>query len=262
MELNILTYNVKGQNIANIIGEIVTDYNIDILLINEPDIEPINLLLRLNSDSSKFNYNSDDCKHVNVFSRFDKPQFQLIKAYDRTTAWHFKTPISEFVIIGTHYFDKFSNDEYDQYAKINRLVKEIEEIEKLVDTPNVILTGDLNLNPYEKPVFMSNGLNAIMCEKVVRRTRSREGRKMFYNPSWNLLGDRNHSPGTYYRTSAGTRYWHVLDQVLFRPDAISLFDKKSLKVLNKTSKTDLVTPNGIPKKTFSDHLPIIFKINL
>jgi len=44
----------------------------------------------------------------------------------------------------------------------------------------------------------------------------------FYNPTWNLLGDANGPPGTYYwrngREEAG---WYVLDHVLLRPKIVS-----------------------------------------
>jgi len=262
MELNILTYNTKGRNLSDIICEIVSDYNIDIIVVNEPEADPINLLLKLNFKKSVFNYNADGCKHVNIYSKFNKPQFVCVKEFQRTTGWLFKTPLTEFVLIGTHYYDKFYNDEKVQFVKINRLVSEIEEIENLVKTDKVILTGDLNLNPYDEPAYMSNGLNALSCAEVVTRNKSREGRKTFYNPSWNLLGDKESSPGTYYLASLAKLYWNVIDQVLVRPNAIPIFRKDSLKIINKTSKRSLIKPSGIIDGQYSDHLPITFKLEL
>ena len=113
------------------------------------------------------------------------------------------------------------------------------------------------------PCMMSNGLNAIMCRKTVCRIRKKNDKKLFYNPSWNLLGDRFHTPGTYYRQSEGSQYWSVLDQVMMRPDMVAHYDVDSLKVLNKTKNDSLISTNGIPNKTkYSDHLPIIFKLNI
>lgn len=262
MEINVLTYNVKGRSPSSTICDIVKEHNIDILFITEPDNNPSNLLLQLNKIGTTFNYNADNCMHVDVFSKFDSPQFTLIKEFKRTTGWLLQTPLNQVAFIATHYFDKFYNDSKDQYVKIRYLEEEISQIEESIETEKVILTGDLNLDPYDLPCFMSNGLNAIMCRKTVCRVKVKNGKKMFYNPSWNLLGDRFHTPGTYYRSGEGSQYWSVLDQVMMRADAVEHYDVNSLKVVNNTKNESLISVNGIPKEQYSDHLPITFKINI
>lgn len=262
MEINVLTYNVNGRNPVSTICDMVSENNIDILFLTEPDNNPSKLLLGLNSNEVMFYYNADSCAHVDTFSKFDSPQFRFVKNFERTTGWLLQTPLNKIAFIATHYFDKFYNDINDQSVKIRSLEEEIAKIEADVKTDKVILTGDLNLNPYDLPCFMSNGLNAIMCRKTVERVKIKNGKKMFYNPSWNLLGDRFHTPGTYYRTSPGSQYWSVLDQVMMRAEVIEHYDVNSLKVVNNTNRESLVTKNGIPKKIYSDHLPITFKINI
>lgn len=262
MEINVLTYNVKGGNPSSTICDMVKEHNIDIIFLTEPNNNPNDLLLRLNKNKAIFNYNADNCTHVDTFSKFDVPQLTLIKDFERTTSWLLKTRFNQIAFIATHYFDKFYNDAKDQYVKIRYLEDEISQIEASVKTDKVILTGDLNLDPYDLPCMMSNGLNSIMCRKTVSRVKIKNGKKMFYNPSWNLLGDRFHTPGTYYRQSEGSQYWSVLDQVMMRPEAIEHYDINSLKVVNKTKNESLITVNGIPKTQYSDHLPITFKINI
>jgi len=248
--------------LSSVICEIVEDNNIDILIISEPEEDPMNLLLGLNKKTTRFNYNADACKYINIYSIFNNPQFTRVKEFKRTTGWLFKTPLTEFVLIGTHYYDKYHNDAKEQFTKINRLIKEIEEIERLVNTDKIILSGDLNLNPYDEPAYMSNGLNALSCSMVVQRNKTREGRRTFYNPSWNLLGDNTDSPGTYHLSSITKPHWSVLDQVLIRPNAIELFEKRSLRIINKTSKRSLIRKSGIIDDSYSDHLPITFKLQL
>lgn len=88
----------------------------------------------------------------------------------------------------------------------------------------------------------------------------------FYNPMWNHFGDANESPpGTYYY--AGSRhkefFWQMFDQVLLRPDLIELFELGALKILDKDGTSSLLTEHGLPNNNvISDHLPILFKLNL
>ena len=262
MEINILTYNVNGKNLNNTVCEIVAEHNIDLIFLIEPDSKPENLLLRLNKLSPDFYFNSDSCRHVNVFSKFTAPQFVNVESFDRTTCWELNTPLDSFAFIATHYFDKFYNDPKAQKTKLRHLLNEINLIEKQLKTEKVILTGDLNMDPYDEICYLSTGLNSIMCRHTVLKLRINEGQKMFYNPSWSLLGDRINTPGTYFRKAEGSQFWSVLDQVMMRPDVIKNYDLNSLKIINKTTENSLLTKNNRPSGKFSDHLPITFKINI
>jgi hypothetical protein len=55
---------------------------------------------------------------------------------------------------------------------------------------------------------------------------------------------------------------HLVD-VLIRPTLLDAFDHESLKIIHQIEGTSLLTENGLPNITnFSDHLPLIFKLNL
>ena len=101
-----------------------------------------------------------------------------------------------------------------------------------------------------------------MCRHTVLKLRMNEGKKLFYNPCWSILGDRKHTPGTYFRKAEGSQFWSVLDQVMMRPEAIQHYDVNSLKIVNETSSNSLLTNNKRPSGKFSDHLPITFKFTI
>lgn len=84
----------------------------------------------------------------------------------------------------------------------------------------------------------------------------------FYNPSWNLLGDFNGSPGTYYHGSPGylSRFWNLLDQVILRPEIAGRLEKSSLAIITSAGGKSLVGPDGRPN--CCDHLPLTFALNL
>ncbi|MEO1031548.1 MAG: hypothetical protein AAFX55_09090 [Bacteroidota bacterium] len=247
-----------------IIAKAVKEKDIDILVIVEPHEFPTNLLLTLNSEGNDFYYNADSCSHVQIFSKFIDPQFSLIQEFDRTVGWKYRSPYGDSLnIIVTHFHDKFHNDEEDQDVKLDELIKEIQIIEDSSDIDKTLLIGDLNIDPYNRLCYGPKGLNSIMCRKTVKRLGERKGRKLFYNASWNLLGDKDHTPGTYYRTSAGTKYWSVLDQIMMRSGLIDQFDPSSIRVLNYIFEEALVSINDIPRsEKYSDHLPIYFEIKI
>jgi hypothetical protein len=88
----------------------------------------------------------------------------------------------------------------------------------------------------------------------------------FYNPMWSLFGDGSPGPpGTYYyRSSEQIAYfWHIFDQVLLRPALLSFFRNERLKILSGDGTVSFLGERGVPdRKSASDHLPILFELDL
>jgi len=83
---------------------------------------------------------------------------------------------------------------------------------------------------------------------------------------WSGLGDESTGPpGTcYYDTGRYINYyWHTFDQVLIRPELLDYFRYDKFNVLTKINGRSLLSKNGMPDdKLASDHLPLVFEINL
>jgi hypothetical protein len=82
---------------------------------------------------------------------------------------------------------------------------------------------------------------------------------------WRLLGDDSGgTPGSYYYRNAEPvlYFWHVFDQVLIRPQLLRYFQHEHLAILNQVGDIPLLTSRGIPNRNISDHLPVIFTLNL
>ena len=79
-------------------------------------------------------------------------------------------------------------------------------------------------------------------------------------------GHPEHEPaGTCYYPAAESRwyYWNMFDQVLLRPELLPAFRGQDLKVLVTDGSTALLDDKGLPnRKEFSDHLPLLFRLNL
>jgi hypothetical protein len=93
-----------------------------------------------------------------------------------------------------------------------------------------------------------------------------ESNPYFYNPMWRHFGERpqGHS-GTYYLAGPKTRadFWNIYDQVLLRADVLPYFPRQEVDVLHEdvASGTSLLR-DGIPDRTVSDHLPILFRLEI
>lgn len=125
------------------------------------------------------------------------------------------------------------------------------------------------MNPFETGLVSAAGLNAVMTRQIaLRETRTVKGKEypFFYNPMWSHFGDAGGTPsGTYYYSGARHRefFWHIFDQVLIRPALIDSFQNESLKILSTDGAISFLSNRGVPDPSVaSDHLPILFELNL
>lgn len=124
------------------------------------------------------------------------------------------------------------------------------------------------MNPFETGVVATSGLHAVMTRTIATkkgRVVQKDYYPYFYNPMWNLFGDYTDGPpGTYYYYNSDhlSYFWNMFDQLLIRPNLLPFFRNETLKIVDKVGSKNLLTPTGIPDKKMSDHLPIIFKLDI
>jgi hypothetical protein len=54
----------------------------------------------------------------------------------------------------------------------------------------------------------------------------------------------------------------MFDQVLIRPELVDRFLINELKILDSVDNASFLSKEGMPIKHISDHLPILFKLEL
>jgi len=151
---------------------------------------------------------------------------------------------------------------------LRALARRVAEIEDARGHSRTLLIGDLNADPFDRRVHAATGLHA---EKT-RRIAGKQSRKVqrvvyrfFYNPMWRFLGRQPPDPeGTYFRRKAEhtTRFWHVFDQVLLRPDLLPHFAEPDVHILRDDGTTSFQKADGTPdKKVASDHFPVLIHLN-
>ncbi len=143
----------------------------------------------------------------------------------------------------------------------------IRDQEKQRGHRRTLVVGDFNMDPYHPGMIASHAFHAVMDRHLaMEESRVIQNREhfFFYNPMWSRLGDESLGPpGTYFyrKASPECHFWHAWDQVLVRPSLLKQFNSSKFSVISRVGKSSLLDSSGRPnRKTFSDHLPIVFEI--
>lgn len=268
-----LFWNIYKKPLLPRLSRIVSNYDVDVIVLVESLLDTTDVLRALNRDKTDYHYASStsNCGKVTIFTRFSDSFIPPIFENDRSTIRHLQLPGKTGILLAaTHAPSKMYYGEYSQGVESGRLANLIKEAEESVKHTRTILVGDLNMNPFEVGVIgAGGGLNAVMSKAIAKkgtRTIQKEEYPFFYNPMWGRFGDTTPGPpGTYYYKSTDhvSYYWNIFDQVLIRPELIDLFDDSSLEVLESDGENRLLAANDLPDtNNGSDHLPILFILNL
>lgn len=272
--MNILFWNIKKKDtFIKTIVDIISEENIDLIAFAEfPEgsespfkdafkkaFDDFEYLEPIKPNKIELFYRS---KQVNISNAYDGHRISVNKVHSAIDGY-------EYNFIFCHLRDQFSTDKEQLPGFARLVVQEILEYEKEQDNARTILCGDFNMNPFERGMLEYDCFNAMQTTSLaLKRTRNIEGNpyQMFYNPTWGLMGDLHGQdvPGTYYFTPSHPiqQYWHLLDQVIIRPDVIPVFDKSQLKIVTTGQNYNLLNGSGNIDSNYSDHLPIKFHLNI
>lgn len=273
--LNFLFWNINRKPLVKEIANIAKHNKIDVILLAEcKELNPVELLLALNSESSDYQLPNPIFQNdrIKVFTKFSY-NFIIPVADDnesRFTCFKIKLPIiEEILVFGVHLPDLKNNQLNSVSSFAGRVARKIKNIEKEENLNNTIIVGDFNMNPSDAGMVDAESFHAIMDSNIAKngsRVVQSENYEYFYNPMWSLYGDiGNNVSGSYFYKNAElvNYHWNVFDQVLIRPSLVDNFDKESLRFLDFDGEKSLLKSNGTPDKDkYSDHLPLMFTINL
>jgi hypothetical protein len=271
--VNFLLWNIQKKNLLATIVRLVMLHDIDILMLIESNEEPNIVLRTLNKSftGNLFDYPISLCNHVQIYTRFPE-QFArpIYEDNNRFTIRHIALPgMTDIILVVIHFVSKIHVSDKSQSMQAIEFVGDIIRTEKRIGHSRTVVTGDLNMNPFEDGMMSANGLHGSMSRNIaLKGSRIVQGKKydFFYNPMWSLMGDKSPAPpGTLYdyRSEMISYFWNMYDQVLIRPELITRFSNDDLKIIYTDGNTSFLKPSGEPdEKNFSDHLPITFKLDL
>jgi len=266
-----LYWNTNRKPLTREIGTLVRAHEVDVLILSEYPSNPVSMLQCLNSGAqADFQFAFDECKRIRIFTRFSSSFLRATYQDDRVSIRHLTLPAQrQILIVAVHQPSKLFWSEDSQALQCPELSRTVIDQETKVGHRNTVLVGDLNMNPFEKGLVSANGLNAVSSRQVAsrgsRKVLSRQY-PFFFNPMWAHFGDqRGQPPGSYYydRAELVNYYWNVFDQVMVRPDIMDRCDGEGIKILTTAGDASLLRDDGTPNsKDFSDHLPLLFEIQL
>ncbi len=267
--MNFLFWNVGKHSLHSFLVRLVQSTRTNILVLAEYDDDGHALLRDLHERGiNYFALPTIGCTRIKVFTDCQPRCFKTRFETDRYSIREFRNFGCESVLLAlVHFPSKLykSEAEEDQLLDAIYFRQEVETIERESGNSNTIVLGDFNMNPFESGMISAAAMHSLPCLRTARRgARILRGREhsFFYNPTWNLFGDLDGVPGTYYYDSSSSYnlYWHMLDQVVLRPSIADRFDKRSLRIITSAGELSLTDNKGRP--TVSDHLPLFFSLDL
>lgn len=267
-----LFWNIKGNSSPYNVANLARQHDVDVIMLAECQIKPGTLLVALNQSSLPFYHYASGmslCKAIEMYTRFPPEFVKPVLEVEKATIRDLKLPgRTSILLAATHLPSKLYRDDADQLKHGADLAELIQQAEKHSGHKRTILVGDLNMDPYEKGMVASHGLNSVMSRAIAQKGQKKVSgliesqQTFFYNPMWSLFGDGSPGPsGTYYYGSS-KQYWHLFDQLLIRPDLLNNFKNEDLMILGTVGQTSLLSQQGVPNKNISDHLPILFRLDL
>lgn len=264
--MNIAFWNVnKNCNIDDFLEQMVLENDLDILILAEYNGNIKEFSERFCAPNKTYRQlQTLGCDKISGIVNAKYIQEQLTTE-SRYCLVNIKSSYFSFIFGMIHGEAKPHADDEDRAATFTRFYKDIEKNEEKIKIENSIIVGDLNANPFERNVIGAHTLHAIpFREEVIKPTRvvSGETYKKFYNPMWKFFGKDSPPYGTYYYNSSKivNYYWNIFDQVIIRPSLITAFNEDDLIILTQIGGKSLIDEHHKPNKDYSDHLPLIFKI--
>ncbi|HXX22973.1 MAG TPA: endonuclease/exonuclease/phosphatase family protein [Terriglobia bacterium] len=266
-----LYWNTNRKPLTSTVRTLARAHEVDVLILSEFPSSPASMLQSLNAGARPdFQFAFGLCERIRIFTRFSSSFLKALYEDDRVSIRHLALPAQrQILIVAVHQPSKLFWSEDSQAFECTELSRTVIEQETKVGHRNTILVGDLNMNPFEKGLVSADGLNAVSSRRVAsrgsKRVRSRQY-PFFFNPMWAHFGERTgHPAGSYYyeRAELVNYYWNIFDQVLVRPDIMDRCDGDGIRILTKAGDASLLRDNGTPdSERFSDHLPLMFEIEL
>lgn len=261
IEMNILFWNLKDNNNANHIVSLIRQNNIDIAVFCE--FKSLNREI-IERELTDFSFSTDmtGCEKV-IFLFKSSITNEVRRESNRYAMYSFEYNSTNYTIVGVHLPDQRSCDSAARKAVIGVLMRELDELEKENKNYNTIIIGDFNAGPLDSELTQKDMFNAVPFKDVIKKRDVIEFQhkkyRRFYNPMVHYISEDTKQYGSFrYTGGSSTVVWYTFDQVIVRKPLIdninNIFYCKSI------GNMELLSVDGIPKASISDHLPLIVEL--
>lgn len=258
--MNILFWNLKGNNVSTYIKQCLVENNIDIAMFCEHTGVDFKALEHDTECKFRFVESIGGCEKIALFVS-NEISAEIKREQSRYVLYSVSVSDMKYIIVGVHLQDRHSSDAPIRIETIGRLMNDVKNLEQSSRCSNVIVIGDFNANPYDAELLQMNAFHAVLFKEVIKKseTRTVDGitYRRLYNPILNYLSEDTHNYGSYYYSSGScTPIWHCLDQVLVSKKLVdSVASLQYIKSIGNIALIKKVQPNS----AISDHLPLLVK---
>lgn len=255
--MRVFFWNTCKKNIVSHIEAVGHALTPDFILLAECDKNLISILTTRLCSYGYSHLLTPGCDKIDAFTKYDLNDIKLLSQTNDFSAMRIK----DLILVVTHQPSQYSHSDDELRRAGEKMVLRVAELESAEKLSTSVIVGDFNANPFEMSMISFTGICSTNHRDILNPaiTRSKETRKLFYNPMWTLYGKEIDHPGTFHYSRSGTDLikWHMLDQVIIRPSLINRFQFDKLEILSHINGVSLKKGRKI---TLSDHLPLIFSI--
>ena len=258
--MKLLYWNTKGCSDFLLIKSLLNQENPDALFLSETNES---LIISHLDELRKINYEHFENPGCDRIIIIKKKSSLLLLSKQSTYYTSIKDSKNKVSIISVHLPSQM-------FQHIDGLKSHIRDFREEIDTQfgsslteNILIIGDFNVNPFEKPMIDFDGFAASNSIKLRKKaTHLGKEKILYYNPTWTLY-KANKFPGTkYFKRPSGSSFdileHHFLDQAVLSYYMSQNIKSENIEVLYQTAECVFFDhiKNSI---SLSDHLPLIYE---
>jgi hypothetical protein len=266
----VLFWNVQRKQLDSLVMSLIAGHSLDIVVLVETLARSRLAAFLAPSGWERVSRSERFAVFAKRAIRFHRRESDAIS--DRVEFWHVE-PAGEddWLFALVHGPDRRNASDDTRRLFFDQLRAAIRDLERQLGHQRTAVIGDLNANPHEPSILAANGMHAIGVKRVRGQTdravRNSGRADFFYNPMWRLYGSDpagDAGAGSYYYHDGyevTEPFWHLLDQVLIRPESAERLPPHELHVVTTAGGIRLTTAEGRPDtEVGSDHLPVVFAL--
>lgn len=262
--MNLLFWNVNGNDVAGHLLRCLDEHGVDIALLSEANaVDFDSLLIRCGGKYRLVFGVIGACDKIWMLAK-NSVSVSVHREQARFALYEVAVNHERFLIAGTHLQDRFHCDTSIRLCVIREMMRDAWDLASGLELENLIVIGDLNANPYDRELVQPDAFNGILFKDVIRQSSfGTFGGKPYprlYNPTVHFLSEESKMYGSFYRLSSTepNPVWNCLDQALVSAAlADRVAEYRYLRSIDGMSLMNDVRPNS----TISDHLPLLVTLS-